>query len=185
MTLIKDEPIRFYLRYESRIREWAGLEAQVNEFADRFYRSIRNDLDDALRRGDLADDDVESFGDEPVKGWPGVGLRRKGWPLGTNDPDVRLEWSRKSARFSRDKNLVCGVRTDVEGYRKHFTKEMRPEYPLQAPLWAAYAYVDPPTGRFWEGDNLWEYSHYLVQTILDAWRNLAWLVDEGLPPAHR
>ena len=176
MNRIEDEQIRFYLEHESRIREWAGLEVQVSEFADRFYRSIRDDLDDALGRGELADTDVESFSDEQSKGWPGIGLRRKG----TNDPDVRLEWNRKSARFSRDTNLICGVKTDVESYRKPFTKERRPGYPLQTPLWPAYAYVDPPTGRFWEGDNLEEYRRYLVQTILTAWRDLAPLVDEGL-----
>ena len=181
MNRIENEQIRFYLEHESRIREWAGLEVQVSEFADRFYHSIRNDLDAAISHGELADDDVESFSDEPGKGWPGIGLRRKGWPSGTNDPDVRLEWNRKSARFSRDTSLVCGVRTDVESYKTPFAKEKRPGY-RKAPLWAAYAYVDPPTGKFWEGDNLnlKEYRRYLVQTILDAWRDLAPLVDEGL-----
>ena len=180
MNRIEDEPIRFYLEHESRIREWAGLEAQVREFADRFYRSIRNDLDAALRRGKVADDGVESFDDEPDRGWHGVGLRRQGWPSDKNDPDVRLEWKRASARFSRDTNLVCGVRTDVRDYREPFTKERRPRFPRQSPLWPAYSYVEPPADRFWEGDNLKEYRDYLVRTILTAWRDLAPLVDKAV-----
>ena len=40
--------------------------------------------------------------------------------------------------------------------------------------------VDPPEGRFWEGDNLMEYCDHLVGTILAAWRDLAPLVDEAV-----
>ncbi len=178
MNRIEDEPIRFYLEHEARIREWAGLEAKVSEFVDRFYRSIQGDLDAALRSGGLADDGVESFFD--VAGvWRGLGLRRQDWPKDKDDPGVRLEWNRKLARFSAGGHLSCGVRTTVERYRHPFTKERCPSFPCQNAWWPAYKSVDPPA-RVWEGDNLKEYRAYLAQTILKAWKNLAPLVDEAV-----
>ena len=180
MNRIEDERIKFYLQHEARIREWASLEADVREFVDRFYRSIRGDLDTALKSGKIADDGVEAFFDEEHKDYPGMGLRRHDWPKGDKDPDVRLEWNRKSARFSPDRNLICGVRTNVEEYKRPFTKEKCRTYPLQSPWWAAFTNVNPPRGKFWEGDNLKEYRNCLVQTILKAWEDLAPLVDKAV-----
>ena len=53
MNRVEDERIRFYLEHEARIREWAGLEAEVREFANRFYRSIKGDLDAAVSSGQV------------------------------------------------------------------------------------------------------------------------------------
>ena len=185
MNRIEDERIKFYLEHEAQIREWADLETEVCKFADRFYRSLKGDLDAALRSGRIDDNEVESFlATEPWPDWAGLGLRRQDWPKGDGDPDVRLEWYRKSARFSADRNLVCGVRTNVKHYSGPFTKEARPAYPRSSQWWAAYRNVDPPLGRFWEGENLKQYRNYLVETILTAWEDLAPLVDEavGHPP---
>ena len=179
MNCIEDERIRFYLEHEARIREWAGLEADVREFADRFYRSIKVDLDAAVSSPQVADDGVESFF-EGIGGWPGLGLRRRDWPRGRDDPDVRLEWNRNSARFSPGGHLICGVRTNEDRYRPPFAEKKCPAFPHSSSWWPAYARVDPPVGRFWEGDNLKDYRNYLVQTILKAWRDLAPLVDEAV-----
>ena len=180
MNRIEDERIKFYLQHEARIREWAGLETEVREFVDRFYCSIKDDLDTALSGGKINADGVESFLDEEHPNWPGLGLRRRGWPKGDKDPDVRLEWYRKSARFSRDENLICGVRTTVDCYKRPFTKEACPYFPRRSAWWAAYANVDPPVGDFWENDNLNEYRDDLLKTILKAWRELAPLVDKAV-----
>ena len=61
MNQIEDERIKFYLKHEPRIREWAGLEPEVREFVNRFYRSIESDLDEAVRGGKIAADGVELF----------------------------------------------------------------------------------------------------------------------------
>ena len=177
MKLVENEPIRFYLEHEARIREWAGLEAEVRKFVDRFYRSLQGDLDAALRKGQIADDDVESFFHEMPE-YRGLVLRRHGWPKDSTDPDVRLEWYRGRVRFSEG-DLICGVRTNVKHYRHPFTKETCPNHPLQTPWWPAYANVDPPVGKFWEGDNLEGYRDRLVETLVDAWKDLAPLVDEA------
>ena len=176
MNRIEDEPIRFYLEHEAQIREWAALEAEVAKFVNRFYRSLKGDVDAAHEAGKI--DGVESFFHE-FGDWRGLGLRRQDWPKGENDPDVRLEWKCKSARFSGG-HLYCGVRTNEKCYRQPFAKERPPAFPKQNGWWPAYADVDPPVGRFWEGDNLKGYRDRLVETLLNAWRDLAPLVDEAV-----
>ena len=182
MNRIDNEQIKLYFQHEERIREWANLETEVIKFVDRFYRSLKGDLDVAIRSGKIADDGVESFLDE-VPGWAGLGLRRKDWPKGHEDPDVRLEWNSKKALFPPHGWLMCGVRTNVKKYRLPFTKEARPAYPSQSQWWPAYKDVKPPCGKFWEGDNLKEYRLHLVATVLKAWQDLAPLVDEAV--GHR
>ncbi len=179
MNRIEDERIKFYLQHEARIREWAGLEAEVRVFADRFYRSLEADLKTALVDGRLADDGIEAAL-QAAGDWPGLILRRRDWPEGNEDPDVRLEWHRQRVRFSNEDHLICGVRTNVERYRQPFTKEACPNHRNQNFWWPAYANVGPPVGRFWEGDNLQEYRDRLVETVLGAWRDLAPLVDEAV-----
>ena len=182
MNRIEDEQVKFFLEHEARIREWAALEGEVSAFVDRFYRSLQGDLDAALRSGRIAEGGVRSF---LVGGkWPGLGLRRQGWPKGNQDPDVRLEWFHK-ASFPPRGRLHCGVRTKVETYRSPFTKEACPAYPKSTHWWPAYRDLDPPEGRFWEDDNLMEYRNYIVETILTTWKDLAPLVDEavGHPPS--
>lgn len=179
MNRIEDEKVKFFLEHEARIREWAALEDEVSKFVDRFYRSLKGDLDEALRNGRIAEDGVRSF---LVGGnWPGLGLRRQGWPKGDKYPDVRLEWRRK-ALFPPHGSLYCGVRTNVESYRSPFTKEACPTYPRSSGWWPAYRYLGPPKGRFWEDDNLKEYRNYIVKTILTTWKDLAPLVDEAVGP---
>ena len=181
MNRIENEQVKFFLEHEARIREWVALEGEVSKFVDRFYRSLKDDLDAALGREGIKDG-VRSF---LIEGdWPGLGLRRQDWP-GSDDPVVRLEWSRKNAFFPPHGSLYCGVSTSVESYRSPFTKEARPAYPQSSRWWPAYRSLDPPKDRFWEDDNLKEYRDYIVETILEAWKDLAPLVDEavGHPPS--
>ena len=85
MNSIENEQIKFYFQHEAQIREWANLETEVFKFVDRFYRSLKDDLDAALRSGRIADDGVESFLDEE-----GLGLRRQGWPRGETLVNARM-----------------------------------------------------------------------------------------------
>jgi hypothetical protein len=183
MNRIEDEKVKFFLEHEARIREWSALEVEAQKFVDRFYRSLKGDLDAALRSGRIAEEGVRTF--LTGQNWPGLGLRRQGWPKGKNDPDVRLEWSARSARFPPDGWLICGVRTNVDSYRSPFAKEVCPGYPRSSKWWPAYRKLDPPEGRFWEDDNLKEYRDYILEAILTAWKDLAPLVDEavGHPPS--
>ena len=65
-------------------------------------------------------------------------------------------------------------------YKQPFTMEARPGYPLDNGWWAAYKNVDPPPKEYWEGDKLKEYRAFLVETIIKAWKDLAWLVDKAV-----
>lgn len=178
MNRIEDERIKFYFEHETRIREWAALEAEVSKFVDRFYRSLKVDLEEAIRDDKFAEKGVEAFLTDG--NYSGLGLRRQTWPEGDEEPDVRLEWHRKPARFSEDGWLICGVRTNVKHHREHFTKETCRDYPEASPWWPAYRKVNPPGDRFWDGDNLKKYRNDLVETILAAWSDLASLVDEAV-----
>lgn len=111
MNRIKDERIKFYFQHEERIREWANLETEVNEFVDGFYRSLKDDLDAALRSGGIADDGVESFRSGGNR--PGLCLRRRTWPSGDDGVYLKLEWYRK-AGFPPNGELDCGVVTNVK-----------------------------------------------------------------------
>ena len=176
MNSIENEQIKFYFEHEARIREWANLETEVFKFVDRFYRSLKGDLDAALRSGRIADDGVESFLHEE-----GLGLRRQGWPRGEKRADVRLGWQRKNAGFPPCGWVACGA--NVRESKVAFPKEASPAFPHQYLPWVAFKNLDPPVGRFWEGDNLKEYRRYVVETILEAWNDLAPLVDKAV--GHR
>ena len=178
MNRIDDEPILFYLEHQDRIREWAALEAEVRKFADRFYRSLRTDLDTAFSSGRVKDDDVEVFFHEDGH-WPGIALRRQGWPKADEDPDVRLEWDSRKVRFAPDGDIYVGVRT--KRYREVFTSEACPGYREKStPWWPVLATIEGPSGRFWEGDGLEKYRRRLVDTVLSAWNDLAPLVNEAV-----
>ena len=183
MNRIEDERIKFYLEHEAQIREWADLKAEVCEFLDRFYCSLKDDLDAALKSGEIPDDDVESF----LHGGnlPGIGLRRPSWPKSDEGPDVRLEWPRKEAFFPPHGWLVCGVKASAKRYELLFAKEAHPSYPSHDSWWPAYRDVEPLADKFLEGDNLKEYRDHLVETIIKAWKDLAPRVDEavGHPPS--
>ena len=61
MNRIEEEQVKFYLEHETRIREWASLEADVSKFVHRFYRSLEGDLAAGLRSGKIADNGAEVF----------------------------------------------------------------------------------------------------------------------------
>ncbi len=174
MNRIDDERVKFFFEHEARIREWANLETEVFEFVDRFFRSLKSDLDAALIDGRIADDGVESFLHEGR-----LGLRRQGWPRGEQRVDVRLGWDRKRGFPPLPRGWVaCGA--FGEGLEVALQKEAHPAFPNHFRPWAAYKHLDPPTDRFWEGDNLKEYRRYVVDTILEAWQDLAPLVDRAV-----
>ena len=94
MTGIDDERIRFYLQHEERIQEWADIRNEACSYADSFYLSLIDDLEQALKNGAFGDSHVETFKRNSNEAYPQVGLRRTSWP--TDDPNwnfrVALEW---------------------------------------------------------------------------------------------
>lgn len=177
MNRVEDEQLRFFFKHEARIREWAALEEEAHKFVHRFYGSLQGDLDAALKEGRFPGDEVESC--RHGGPWPVVGLCRRTWPRGNDDPKVLLEWSRKTALFPPQGWVACGVRWPGGVGRSPFDKA-RTDYRKSSKWWPAYRDVDPPADGFWEGDNLGRYRACLVETLLTAWTDLAPLVDEAL-----
>ena len=176
MNRIANEQIKFFFQHESQIREWANLETEVNKFVDGFYRSLKGDLDAALKSGRITDAGVKSAFVEG-KHWSRLVLKRQNW---IEKADVRLEWQCNKS-FPPYGGLDCGVWISDKKYSKPFTKEACRHYPNRYSVsYPAYKGVEPPSGRFWEDDNLKKYGEHLVETILKAWEDLAPLVDKAV-----
>lgn len=175
MNRIENEQIKFFFQHEARIREWANLETEVNKFVDQFYRSLKCELDAALKSRRIAADSVESYFLEG-KVWSSLALSRQEWNEKAN---VRLDWKR-NAGFPPHGGLDCGVWISDKKYSDPFTKEACHDYPKKLRLFPAFKNVEPPDDRFWEDDNLKKYRDFLVETILTAWKDLAPLVDKAV-----
>ena len=119
MNRIEDEPIRFYLEHEAQIREWAALEAEVAKFVDRFYRSLKGDVDAALGAGKI--DGVESFfhelGDWRPRCETGMEMQVGpflGWAPGMRSQNERARLQTTfcegaAPRISKAERLVAGL----------------------------------------------------------------------------
>lgn len=194
MNCIDDERIKFYLKHQDRIKEWAAIKNEVNEFAHRFYLSLRDDINGAITEN--PDWEAESCvrRDENTK-WPFVGLRRTTWPYkpGEFSPKIVMEWHRPGTGFSGW--LVCGVHVgdhveepkrfdlcvDSDGRRKVVpSAPVLKEYPKGPnPSWFKYRSLESPHPGFWEGDGLVEYRKQLLDQLLKAWTDLAPLMDKA------
>lgn len=178
MIRIEDERIRFYLRHRTRIQEWAKIEESFLDLASRFYLHVGNAIRERVQESDvLGRDDLEVI-DHEWRSYHGIALRRSSWPSEDADPDVRFEW-RRDPDLWQGQLAACGVRgwTHREGFP---TERCLPRYPKRNRWWLAYREVEPPTGDFWEGEVLKEYRDQVLEVILEAWRDLAPLVDEAL-----
>ena len=179
MNRIENEQIKFFFKHEARIREWANLKTEANKFVDRFYRSLKGDIDAALRNGRIADDGIELYFYKGKRNWSRLALRRLDW---YEKADVGLDWKRNKG-FRPYGHLDCGVWISDKKYSDPFTKEACPDYPKCVGSYPAYKEVEPPNDGFWEDDNFKEYREHLVETIFKAWNDLAPLVDEAI--GHR
>ena len=196
MTL-EDERIRFYLENREQIEELEELVKAprkfVCEFAHKFYVSLLDDLRDKAREyGTFGGDTVETEFVDAAKS-PGITLRRPSWPQdnpseGDEAPIVCLEWKRAEG-FGQP--LICGVYAHgprMEGYRPFFTKDKCSDYSGDEgglkKWYLAYKKVEPPH-EFWKGNNLEEYGNFVIKTLLQAWSDLAPLVDEAVSQSNQ
>ena len=199
MNRIDDERIKFYLEHEDRIKEWVAIKKEVAEFAHRFYLSLRDDIDKAICQECLSPNwEAESCvrRDENSQ-WPFVGLRRTTWPYkaGEFSPKIVMEWHR-TLRFS-PRNPWCGAHighveeptqfnpcVDSDG-RENIPPDVLKKYKKGAdPSWFRWRYLQPPDPNFWKDDGLVEYRKQLLKQLLEAWTDLAPLMDEAAKRAH-
>lgn len=191
MNRIDDERIKFYLKHEDRIKEWAAIKKEVAEFAHRFYLSLRDDIDKAICQECLSPNwEAEScvWRDENPKS-PFVGLRRKTWPdrAGEFSPKIVMEWHKTRSEFSQ-RHLYCGAHIgdveEPEQFKLCVDSDVHPDIPKKYkkgadPWWFRWRYLQPPDPNFWKGDGLVKYRKQLLCQLLEAWTDLAPLMDNA------
>ena len=187
-----DERIRFYLRHREQIEEWRKVgQVELPKFTHEFYAGLVEVIPNQVHEDEIdVDHDMEiALGG----GGRAINLRRRNWPTGDEAPVVLLGWpaganfSSRPARqwevqawcgicVGRDTSQyweqLCGARNGP--LRQHYPGyDRRYGYPM-------FRYVEPPSGNFWEDDNLEAYGRSLIQTLLQAWQDLTPLVDEAV-----
>ena len=200
MNCIDDERIKFYFKHEDRIKEWVAIKDEVAEFAHRFYLSLQADVDEAIEEKRLSPDwEAESCvrRDEKSK-WYFVGLRRKTWPdrAGEFSPKIIMEWHRIKGGFSWGYRW-CGAHighvekpdqfdpcVDSDG-REIVSSDIFKKYKKGAdPRWFLWRHLQLPDPNFWKGYRLVTYRKQLLDQLLEAWTDLAPLMDEAAKRAH-
>ena len=187
MKRIEDERIRFYLKNRQQIEEWAKVGTKaLPQFAHEFYASLESGLRDQAQNCEtFAGINVEC--NDLNSNYPYISIRRPCWPQVNEAPFVCLAWRRNvnvQADFSQNQELLCGISAKVKVgnlYRETLHRQQMDDYPEKpTEWWPKSRRVDPPVGNFWEGNNLEEYGHYVIKTVLKAWSDLAPLVDEAV-----
>ena len=177
----EDEPIRFYLQHRRQIEDWARVGREdLPAFVSEFYVSLHQDLKGRTPvRGIDIENDVEV-----VKGEQFIRLRRRYWPetiavelgwhniVGFSNQEIwrgiHVEGGTESSYW--DDLIEAKDRPEAASYR---LMDRRYGYPM-------YEYLNGPNPNFWEGNNLEEYGNVLIEALLQAWRDLALLVDESV-----
>ena len=188
---IEDERIRFYLENREQIEELEELVKDSREFvcelAHKFYVSLLDGLHDkACECGTFGGDVVEIEVEEGRNA--GITLRRPNWPSYSDGARacLCLEW-RRDRGF--DQTLICGMYAEglrEADYRPFFPRDKRSDYPkVMNGYYLAYKNVEPPHGNFWEGNALEEYSDFVIKTLLQAWCDLAPLMDEAVSQSNQ
>ena len=187
MKRIEDERIRFYLKHRRQIEEWSRVgRDDLPKFAHEFYASLWGDLPHQARaRGIDIDKDVKIIGSQNA-GDLHIRLRRRNWPEtgeDKQDPSVKLRWNKVS--FAREE-VWCGIRAKQGTLGRQALDMARANHPnakdyqRSDSYYPMYRYLDPPSGNFWEGDNLEKYGNSVIEALLQAWSDLAPLVDEAV-----
>lgn len=184
MNRIDDERIKFYLKHQERIEEWAALSKDVPGVAHRFLCSCQDDIE-ALA-GELGPDvhihaHLESD-------YPKLLLYRPAWHPQNSRHEasipprigVGIEWRRKDVTFAgHQSSAYTGVWVDCrEGAGRQFSGEiaralrqaglpMEQRASWSKPWWVTDRW-EPARGEYWDGLSL--YRQQLVDSVRDCWR---------------
>ena len=187
-----DERIRFYLRHREQIEEWRKVgQVELPKFTHEFYAGLVEVIPNQVHEDKIdVDHDMKIALDG---GGRAINLRRRDWPTGDGAPVVLLGWP-AGANFSSDParpwkvQAWCGI--CVERYTSRYWEQLcgarngplGQHYPGHDRSYGypMFRYVEPPSGNFWEDDNLEAYGRSLIQTLLKAWQDLTSLVDKAV-----
>jgi len=191
MNRIDDERIKFYLKHQERIEEWAALSKDVSGVAHRFLCSCQDDIE-ALA-GELGPDvhihaHLESD-------YPKLLLYRPAWHPQNSRHEasipprigVGIEWRHKDVTFvGHESSAYVGVWVDCGNeagrhFRDKAVRVFREERLLTEPRrnwatswWPSYGWARAQ-GEYW--DDLSLYRQQLVDCVRSYWQKFAPTID--------
>lgn len=183
MISIDDERVRFYLKHQKLIEEWARLAEPACSEATKFLESCGEDIQTLC--ADLGEAvTVHQLLDDPS--WPRIFLVRPAWQLTEREPlvGIGLEWNRRNVSFAGRSRVYTGMRVAISAERgrelrdrlKERVGAMRGKHGYTASAsWPAWRYVPPPDGEYW--DDLTPYRNQLIESVRSAWNLFAPEVD--------
>lgn len=172
MRRIDDERIRFYLRHQAEIDEWAAVGDDVHPIADAFYASLLPDVEAAAPEGVS----VRLTGER----WLRIALANPAWRTRYRPTvEVAFEWKRETAGFTTGQRRI-GVRVargepdgpaTVAALTEALADAREPAFASHGGHWPAFRQEPPPSGPWW--DDLGPFREQLVGSLLEAWHRLA------------
>lgn len=172
MKRIEDERIRFYLKHRQQIEEWVRVGEELPGFVREFYASLR-----------IPEIACETGIKIEYENW-GIRLRRPKWP---KPVAIELGWVNNISWRDNAQEVWCGISLGEKSlYYDWLSRQVIKGYDRSSTRWGypAYKGIGPPSGNSWEGDNLEKYGNSVIEALLQAWSNLAPLVDEAVLHQH-
>lgn len=175
MNEIKDERVRFYLKHQELIDAWAALASDASEEANRFLRSMTEDIE-ALA-SEIGSPWRANFAvDDPA--WPMIGLVVPEWIDGTGRPlvEIGLLWDRRNVTFAGRARPVVAVTLDYgrelgkavrQALRSEAAEVAKEHGYTVAQYWAFYRAEPAAGGAYW--DDLTPYRQKLLQSVRETW----------------
>ena len=182
MKPLDDERIKFYLKNRQQLEEWLAVKTDLSTFAHAFYASLRDDICNRVPDGVVVGEMSETADGSRI-----FRLRRRDWPQ--EGPAVELGWwHRDGMDFSPKDWVWCGLWAAEKSPYWQFIFDARERpgtkgYPVRKksyPEYLMFRYLRHPDGNLWENEQLEAYGQSVITTVLEAWDDLAPLVDEAI-----
>ena len=185
MNEIRDPTVRFYLKHQRLIEEWARVAKDAAK-SSRVFLTVHADLRERVKdmqQEGATDGEVVPY--QRTQDWPNIGLRRSGWPNDGYHKVVRIgiEWDKHKTTFVGGWRL-CGLGFPSGMAGGSLVREKLIDHPLRTqywdtkPTWPACCPMPEPDGEYW--NDLTTYRDSLVETTVMAWTDLSPVVDEVL-----
>ena len=142
-----DDPVAFFLKHESQIREWANLEKRVQALADRFFSSFAPDIERLALELSL------KWGFED-SAWPKYRLWPVSWEYkepGDGGVAIGLEWRRGKADFKHAcMGVICRDSSRFGGSIRAALAPLRKKGRYnQSEWWPIWRYEPPSNPKYW------------------------------------
>lgn len=180
MDEIRDPKIRFYLKHQSDIEEWASIKQEALQLVDPFFESVVRDLSD---RAVDAEGKPGLWRPDPEDDFPKVGFYLEHWLMTEGEPKALIcfEWERGRSDF---RGGYAGINGCDEAVRRDLKSRLGPGSSElhwlagsweKAGWWPAKRIIVPPDG-YW--DKLPEFRSEIASEVVNWWAHCWKLVDQ-------